>query len=297
MMPGSPCSLRAGWAAALSRLDHAAPWAFRVASTFAFVVSPAIPDVIMVWTGPNCWHSVVAAAVLTGLGAADPAVLWLGDPPLLQPASTPARTMAGRIRRNDLDIDILYAHLASRKKRLPCHPGRRDYEPMELDEPPRLVPPSTAVRESWLTAERAACAAGGSTEVLEEALADFDRFVSRRQGLVLSWDVPCTFLWWTAGGHYLGELVIRHELTPALLKSGGHIGYEVALSWRRRGHGTAMLAAGLAQCGRLGLHRVLLTIDADNEASRRVCLANGGVLENRADGEDRFWITIGSGSA
>jgi hypothetical protein len=39
----------------------------------------------------------------------------------------------------------------------------------------------------------------------------------------------------------------------------------------------------------------MLTINADNMASRRVCLANGGVLEGRANGEDRFWITIGSG--
>jgi predicted acetyltransferase len=164
-------------------------------------------------------------------------------------------------------------------------------------EPPRLQPPSTAVRESWFAAERAACAAGGSPEVLDEALADFAAFVARRQGTPTMWDVPCTFWWWTSGDTYLGELVIRHRLTPALLKSGGHVGYEVALPWRRQGHGTAMLAAGLAECARLGLRRVLLTIDADNVPSRRVCVANGGVLEGRANGEDRFWITIGPGPA
>lgn len=164
----------------------------------------------------------------------------------------------------------------------------------ELAEPPRLRPPSTGVRESWLAAERAACAAGGSPEVLDAALADFDWFVAARQGTLVAWDVPCTFWWWTSGAEYLGELVIRHELTPALLTSGGHLGYEVAAAWRRQGHGTAMLAAGLAECARLGLRRVLLTIDADNVASRRVCLANGGVLEGRVNGEDRYWIAIES---
>jgi predicted acetyltransferase len=168
---------------------------------------------------------------------------------------------------------------------------------MQLAEPPRLLPPGTDVRESWLAAERAACASGGSAEVLDEALADFQGFVARRQGTPLSWDVPCTFLWWVSGDQYVGELVIRHELTPALLKSGGHVGYEVAIPWRRQGHGTAMLAAGLVECARLGLRRVLLTIDANNVASRRVALANGGVLEGRAYGEDRFWITIGSGQS
>lgn len=53
-----------------------------------------------------------------------------------------------------------------------------------------------------------------------------------------------------------------------------------------------MLAAGLGERRRLGLCRVLLTIDVDNEPSRRVALANGAALDGRADGEDRFWITV-----
>jgi len=53
-----------------------------------------------------------------------------------------------------------------------------------------------------------------------------------------------------------------------------------------------MLAAGLAECQRLGLRRVLLTCDTGNEASRRVILANGGVPDGRARGEDRFWIAV-----
>jgi predicted acetyltransferase len=55
-----------------------------------------------------------------------------------------------------------------------------------------------------------------------------------------------------------------------------------------------MLAAGLAQCRQLGLDRVLLTCAADNEASRRVILANGGVPDGWRAGEDRFRINLGS---
>jgi predicted acetyltransferase len=51
-----------------------------------------------------------------------------------------------------------------------------------------------------------------------------------------------------------------------------------------------MLAAGLAECRRLGIDRVLLTCDADNEPSRRVILSNGGVPDGRTGGELRFWI-------
>jgi len=35
-----------------------------------------------------------------------------------------------------------------------------------------------------------------------------------------------------------------------------------------------------------------LTCAPDNEGSRRVILANGGVLEDRRGGEDRFWIAL-----
>jgi GNAT superfamily N-acetyltransferase len=57
--------------------------------------------------------------------------------------------------------------------------------------------------------------------------------------------VPATTLWWADGEQFLGRLTIRHRLTPALETIGGHIGYDVRPSARRRGHATAMLAAAL----------------------------------------------------
>jgi GNAT superfamily N-acetyltransferase len=164
---------------------------------------------------------------------------------------------------------------------------------VHLSQPPSLQPPTTAVRESWLAAERASCLEdGGSTGLLERAEADFDGLVAVRQGTPRWWGVPTTILWYVSGEHYLGELVIRHELTPALFKSGGHIGYSVAPQWRRQGHATRMLAAGLAECRRMGLRRVLLTCDAANEPSRRVILANGGATDGRSGVEERFWIIL-----
>jgi predicted acetyltransferase len=53
-----------------------------------------------------------------------------------------------------------------------------------------------------------------------------------------------------------------------------------------------MLAAGLVECRRLGLHRVLITCDPGNVGSRKVILANGGIPGGQSDGEDRFWITL-----
>ncbi|MYS20221.1 GNAT family N-acetyltransferase [Streptomyces sp. SID4948] len=161
--------------------------------------------------------------------------------------------------------------------------------------PGRLVRPTTAVRASYLAGERADCLAEGAPmDRIDRAGRDFGAYVSQLRGTQIRWEVPCTFFWYVSGEHYLGTLVIRHRLTPELAEAGGHIGYHVVAPWRRQGHATKMLAAGLVECARLGLglSRVLLTCAHDNEASRLVILANGGVPDGRSRGEDRFWIPL-----
>jgi predicted acetyltransferase len=113
-----------------------------------------------------------------------------------------------------------------------------------------------------------------------------------RCGVRIRWEVLSTVFWYCAGDDYLGSLVIRHELTPELLEVGGHVGYHVVAPWQRQGHATRMLAAGLDECRAMGLQRVLLTCAVDNEPSRKVILANGGVREDERRGEDRFWIDL-----
>lgn len=104
--------------------------------------------------------------------------------------------------------------------------------------------------------------------------------------------VPATTLWWVDGDEYLGRIAIRHRLTPHLLEVGGHIGYDIRATARRRGHATAMLAAALPVAKRLGIDRALVTCDNDNIGSRRVIEANGGVLEDEREGKLRFWIDL-----
>jgi predicted acetyltransferase len=158
------------------------------------------------------------------------------------------------------------------------------------------VPPTESVRVSYLTGEQADCRYRGTdTDWLDAASTDFACFTADRRGVRTRWGVPSTVFWYVAGEHYLGTLVIRHRLTPQLAQAGGHIGYHVVFPWRRQGHATRMLTAGLEQCRLLGLDRVLVTCDVDNEASRRVILANGGEADGRAQGEDRFWITVPAG--
>ncbi|WP_305965222.1 GNAT family N-acetyltransferase [Streptomyces sp. IMTB 2501] len=107
-------------------------------------------------------------------------------------------------------------------------------------------------------------------------------------------DVPRTNLWFVEGAAYLGRLMIRHALTHELLKCGGHIGYNVRPSARRRGHATAMLMEALPVARGLGIASALLTCDADNHASRKVIETCGGVLEDERDGTLRFWLSTGA---
>lgn len=164
---------------------------------------------------------------------------------------------------------------------------------IKLLEPPRLVPPTTRVKTSYLVGEQADCVARGkATDWLDDASEDFAGYVAARRGVQVRWGVPATILWYVSRQYYLGSLVIRHELTNELAEVGGHIGYHVVTPWVRQGHATHMLAEGLDRARALGLTQVLLTCDADNVASRRVILANGARADGRRGGEDRFWIDL-----
>jgi predicted acetyltransferase len=77
-------------------------------------------------------------------------------------------------------------------------------------------------------------------------------------------------------GRIVGEVHVRHALTPMLKLHGGHIGYVVRPSARGRGYATAMLRLALRRARELGLGRVLLTVSPDNAASIRVIEKCGG---------------------
>ncbi len=108
--------------------------------------------------------------------------------------------------------------------------------------------------------------------------------------------VPSTELWLAEGPgleEYLGRISLRHELTEPLLEWGGHIGYVVRPSARRRGLASAALAGMLEVSRRQGIDPVLVTCDVDNVASRRTIEGAGGRYEDTRLGKLRYWIDLG----
>jgi predicted acetyltransferase len=166
-----------------------------------------------------------------------------------------------------------------------------------LTRVPQLTLPTTPVRDSYLHGETELAIEEGLPTAWIEQAADFSRFVARRRLVREMWEVPVTELWFVDGSDYIGTVVIRHRLTPALAREGGHVGYHVVPRWRRRGHATGMLAQAKPICQDLGLTRVLITCDQNNIGSRRVVEANGGVLERTVQGQARYWLATAPAGA
>jgi predicted acetyltransferase len=94
----------------------------------------------------------------------------------------------------------------------------------------------------------------------------------------------------------VGVIALRHTLTEKLARFGGHVGYEVRPSARRRGVATEMIRALLRSERARSMGRILITCAPTNIASRRAIEANGGVLQGIVFVEDvnretcHYWI-------
>lgn len=110
--------------------------------------------------------------------------------------------------------------------------------------------------------------------------------------------VPSDAFFLVHRGRVVGRSGLRHRLTPALELEGGHIGYDIRPSARRRGYGKRILALTLERAKMIGLERVLLTCDTDNVASARIIESNGGRFSGHAVSErtgkqiSQYWIEL-----
>lgn len=99
----------------------------------------------------------------------------------------------------------------------------------------------------------------------------------------------------------VGAFNLRHRLNEKLLESGGHIGYGIRPSARRKGYASFQLGKAIGIAREQGIDRLFLVCDSDNEASERTIRRHGGILENEITTSEglrvkRFWIEPGAGN-
>jgi predicted acetyltransferase len=162
-----------------------------------------------------------------------------------------------------------------------------------------LVPPSIEYQTSFVAALREFQAENRNLDLDADRLSErhaFESYVDALHAAALEetprpegW-VPATTLWAVDGAEYVGSVQIRHSLTETLRTVGGHIGYEVRPSARRRGHATRMLALSLPYAKSLGIDPALVTCDKTNVASRKVIEASGGQRDAPVGIKLRFWV-------
>ncbi len=170
----------------------------------------------------------------------------------------------------------------------------------------RLMEPALRLEGEFIAMVNEYLEAGEQKDggLFEQAVDDFAGYVTglldhaEGNNLPEGW-VPGSAYWLVEDGCLLiGLSSLRHRLTPGLKQRGGHIGYYIRPSQRRKGYGTVILALTLEKAHRLGLERVLVTCDKDNAASARVIERNGGKLENEVICKDtgkptlRYWIDL-----
>jgi len=175
---------------------------------------------------------------------------------------------------------------------------------MMCGEEVRLIEPCFELEAEFMAMVEESVAAGEHRIwQYEQAIENFRKYVQDRldwkegKGLPDGWVPASTFWLIRSDDVILGTSSLRHELTEHLWKIGGHIGYNIRPSERRKGYGTAILALTLEKATELGLKRVLVTCD-NNTASAKIIERNGGRLEDKYCDDElkqakrRYWIDL-----
>jgi predicted acetyltransferase len=108
--------------------------------------------------------------------------------------------------------------------------------------------------------------------------------------------VPSTLYFLVHKKRILGAIHFRHELNDDMLLNGGHIGYGIRPSERRKGYATNMLAMLLDDIRSKGYKKVLITCDDENIGSVKTIENANGVLHDKTEFEGvvtrRYWVNL-----
>lgn len=165
---------------------------------------------------------------------------------------------------------------------------------------PFLAQPSADYKASFIEATyeyiRENLDISWNPRILEERFDEYVETMMAKTTDPMDGFVPETVFWLIVDGDiYAGELGVRHHLTDSLLRFGGHIGYKIRPTLRRKGYGTLMCKLGIEEAHKLGIDDILITCDDNNIGSKKIIEANGGILKDKVNNNRgvltcRYWI-------
>ena len=166
----------------------------------------------------------------------------------------------------------------------------------------RLISPTVALKDSfyamledWKLANEEL-----SPWTIELDSSNFEKYVNTllnaAKGIGMGYlQVPHSSFWLVdENDKILATSNLRHELNEKLWTRGGHIGYGVNPSARRKGCATKMLELTLLEAKKLNIEKTLLTCNKSNIGSSKSMLKNGATFWKEMPMEDYiiqyYWI-------
>lgn len=113
-----------------------------------------------------------------------------------------------------------------------------------------------------------------------------------------NWANQTTYVLADEKGHIYGAANMRHELKGKLYEIGGHVGYAIRPSERKKGYGTILLKLLLEKLDEIGIKSALITCRENNIGSKKTmekCCGNPDTLvPSMYEGimEYRYWIDV-----
>ena len=132
-------------------------------------------------------------------------------------------------------------------------------------------------------------------EWLEEALKCEEKEYAESKGIV-----PATtyFTIRESDNKIIGMINIRHYLNEYLANFGGHIGYGIRPTERRKGYAKIQLYMALKETNKMDLDKVMISCEVTNIGSEKTMLSLGGILEKIVHNEEKnrylkiHWIDV-----
>lgn len=125
-------------------------------------------------------------------------------------------------------------------------------------------------------------------EIYAEAFSSFTKYVELLEANAVGKSLP--YGWASYRTYWLlnndEDIVGVIRIREKDFEFYGHIGYDIAPKYRKKGYGTKLLELGLLKAKEMGLNSVVLTCHEKNIGSQKIITNNGGEIINTVENPD-----------